>query len=234
MNAPAGHMAPQLRPPLSLPVRAVMIDLDGTLLDTARDLTEAANAMLREFGRPALDIDTIRSYIGRGIANLVQRCFANDEPPTEALACFRRHYRESNGRYVTIYPGVVEGLRAMQAMGLPLACVTNKASDFALPLLELSGLAGWFGQIVCGDTLARAKPDPLPLLHICREFGIEPRQAVLIGDSLNDVNAARAAGCPIICVPYGFTEGAAVRESDCDAIVPSLEAAARLLIKDRQ
>ena len=211
-----------------------MIDLDGTMLDTVRDLTEAANAMLREFGRPEHDIATIRSFIGRGIQNLVRRCFVDETAPADALACFRRHYRETNGRYATIYPGVVDGLRAMRQMGLRLACVTNKASDFALPLLESSGLAGWFELTVCGDTLAKAKPDPLPLLHICQKFGVEPRLALLIGDSLNDVNAARAAGCPIICVPYGYTEGAAVRESDCDAIVPSLEAAARLLIKDGQ
>ncbi len=210
-------------------VRAVLFDLDGTLLDTAQDLTVAANAMLAEYGRAALDLATVRSYIGRGIANLVRRCFGADEPPADAVEVFRRHYRASNGRQAVIYPGVVEGLRAMQALGLRLACVTNKAGAFTQPLLEAAGLDHWFEFTVSGDTLARAKPDPLPLLHICEHFGIAPHEALMIGDSLNDVKAARAAGCPVICVPYGYNEGAAVRASDCDAIVPSLEAAARLL-----
>lgn len=218
-----------------------MIDLDGTLLDTALDLTEAANAMLREFGRPECDVASIRTFIGRGLHNLVKRCLAGQigaaedstPPPEEAMACFRRHYRESNGRHATVYPGVVEGLRAMQDKGLRLACVTNKATDFTLPLLARSDLAGWFEQVVCGDTLVMAKPDPMPLLHICQQFGIGPGEALLIGDSLNDVRAARAAGSPVFCVPYGYNEGMAVRETDCDAIVPSLEAAARLVVAAR-
>lgn len=217
----------------TFPVRAVMVDLDGTLLDTAEDLAAAANAMLAEYGRAPLELAAVRSYIGRGIANLVRRCFgdaASAELPADAVDCFRRHYRITNGRQARIYPGVVEGLRAMHGLGLPLACVTNKASDFALPLLETTGLARWFALKVCGDTLAKIKPDPLPLLHICERFGVAPGEALLIGDSLNDVRAARAAGCPVVCVPYGYNEGAAVRAQDCDAIVPSLEAAARLLL----
>ncbi len=221
-----------------LPIQAVIIDLDGTMLDTALDLTEAANAMLRDFARPELDVATIRAYIGRGVQNLVKRCLAGQlgvaddpaPPPADALASFKRHYLESNGRYVTIYPGVVEGLRALHEMGLPMACVTNKGGDFAVPLLARSGLAGWFRLTVCGDTLARSKPDPLPLLHVCRQFACEPRRTLLIGDSLNDVTAARAAGCPVFCVPYGYNEGVDVRELDCDAIVPTLEAAARLVV----
>ena len=208
-------------------VRAVLIDLDGTLLDTAQDLTAAANAMLADYGRAPLDLATVRSYIGRGIANLVRRCFGDEEPPAEAVEVFRRHYRVSNGRQAVVYPGVIEGLRAMQALGLRLACVTNKAGAFTGPLLAATGLERWFEFTVSGDTLARAKPDPLPLLHICRHFGIAPHEALMIGDSLNDVHAARAAGCPVVCVPYGY----AVRAEDCDAIVPSLEAAARLLVR---
>jgi len=219
-----------------LALRAVMIDLDGTLLDTALDLTEAANAMLREFNLAEHGVDTIRSFIGRGLPNLVQRCLDDQTavvpPHALALASFRSHYREISGRHATLYPGVVEGLRALRDKGLRLACVTNKASDFTLPLLERSGLAGWFEQVVCGDTLEKSKPDPLPLLHICERFGIAPHQALLIGDSLNDVNAARAAGCPVFCVPYGYNEGRPVQELACDAIVASLEAAAALVIAD--
>ena len=214
-----------------------MIDLDGTLLDTALDITAAANAMLREIGRPECDVSDIRRYIGRGIPNLIKRCLAGrlaaaddpEPPPAAALASFRQHYQATNGRYATVYPGVVEGLRALQQHGLRLACITNKATDFTLPLLQGSGLAGWFEQVVCGDTLPKSKPDPLQLMHLCRHFGIAPGDALLIGDSLNDVRAARAAGCPVFCVPYGYNEGVDVRKLDCDAIVATLEEASTLI-----
>ncbi len=220
-------------------IRAVMLDLDGTLLDTALDIAVAANEMLAELGRPPCSIDAIRRYIGRGIPNLIKRCLAGrldaaDDPapaPAAALAIFRSRYAASNGRHATIYPGVVAGLRDMREQGLRLACVTNKATDFTLPLLAASGLDAWFERVVCGDTLARNKPDPLPLLHICGEFGMQPAEVLLVGDSLNDVKAARAAGCPVFCVPYGYNEGEDVRKLDCDAIVATLaEASSRIRI----
>lgn len=214
----------------ALHVRAVLIDLDGTLLDTAADLTAAANAMLAEYDAAPLSVDTVRSYIGRGIANLVQRCFGDEPVPQDAVETFRHHYQRVNGQAARVYPGVVEGLAALRSAGFALACITNKAKDFVPPLLEATELAVWFDQVICGDTLARAKPDPLPLLHACHVFGIAPNEALMIGDSLNDVRAARAAGCAVFCVPYGYAEGANVRAEDCDAIVPTLEAAARLLV----
>ena len=221
-----------------LAVKAVMIDLDGTLLDTALDIAVAANAMLGELGRPECAIDDIRTYIGRGIPNLVKRCLAGrlnaaDDPesaPEAALASFRGHYAATNGRYATIYPGVEDGLRRLQEQGLRLACITNKATDFTLPLLAASGLAHWFELVVCGDTLAKSKPDPLQLIHICGKFGIAPREALLIGDSLNDVRAARAAGSPVFCVPYGYNEGGDVRDLDCDAIVATIDDAASRVV----
>ena len=220
-----------------LPIRAALIDLDGTLLDTAPDLAAAANAMLRERGRADCDIDAIRAYIGRGIPNLVKRCLARDlaaaddpaPPPADALASFRRHYAARNGRHAAVYPGVVEGLRRMKDGGLRLACVTNKATAFTVPLLAQTGLAGWFELVVCGDTLAKSKPDPMPIEHICRRFAVAPAEALLVGDSTNDVSAARAAGCHVFCVPYGYNEGHDVRELGCDAIVATLEDAANLI-----
>jgi phosphoglycolate phosphatase len=221
-----------------LPIRAVMIDLDGTLLDTAYDIAVAANAMLGELGRPEVSVDTIRIYIGRGIVNLVKRCLigrldAADDPtppPAAALASFMRHYEQSNGRYSVVYPGVIEGLEAMRAKGLRLACITNKAAAFTLPLLERKGLSAWFEQVVSGDTLAKSKPDPMQLLYICEHFGIAPAQGLLVGDSINDVRAARSAGCPVFCVPYGYNEGEDVRHLDTDAIVATLGEAASLVI----
>jgi phosphoglycolate phosphatase len=124
---------------------------------------------------------------------------------------------------------VVEGLERMRAGGLKLACVTNKAQAFTLPLLERTGMAGFFDLVVSGDTLPRKKPDPLPLLHIAQHFRLLPPQLLLIGDSDNDTDAARAAGCPVVCVPYGYTGGRQVRDLDCDAIVASLIEAAELI-----
>ncbi len=221
-----------------LRVKAVMIDLDGTLLDTIPDLAVAANMMLGELGRPALDESLIRTFVGKGIPKLVERSLAGSLEgaadaglSARALPVFERCYAGVNGRHTTIYPGVMEGLDRLREQGFPLACVTNKAGSFTLPLLEHMGLAPYFAEVVAGDTLPRKKPDPLPLTHTCEKFGIAPRDMLMIGDSLNDAQAARAAGCPVFCVTYGYNEGHDVRELDIDAIVASLLEATRLIQK---
>lgn len=221
-----------------LPVRAVMIDLDGTLLDTVPDLAVAVNMMLAELDRPLLDGDLVRTLVGKGIPNLVRRCLAgglDGEPDPRlferALPVFERCYTDVNGKYTTIYPGVMDGLDALRAADFPLACITNKSERFTLPLLADKGLAGYFGVVVAGDTLPKKKPDPLPLIHACGTFGIQPHEMLMIGDSLNDAQAARAAGCPVFCVSYGYNEGKDVRSLDIDAIVPSLLHATRLIRK---
>lgn len=220
-----------------------MIDLDGTLLDTIPDLAAAANATLVEIGRPPLGIDTVKSFVGKGIPNLVKRCltgalYAEIEPSEEELAralpIFERHYAAVNGRDTRVYPGVREGLDAFRHQGLKLACVTNKAGAFTEPLLETVGLRHYFEVVVSGDTLPQKKPHPAPLLHICATLGLPPEQALLIGDSVNDVEAARSAGCPVFCVDYGYNEGADVHGLDCDAIVSTLGQAARMLVQAGQ
>jgi len=215
-----------------------MIDLDGTLADTIPDLAEAANMMLRELDRPVLERELIRTFVGKGIPKLVERALAGNlegSAPAgllaRALPIYERCYAEVNGKYTVIYPGVSEGLRALRAMQLPLACVTNKAERFTLALLEHLQLARCFEQVIAGDTLPQKKPDPQPLLHACRGFGIAPGDMLMIGDSVNDVEAARAAGCPVFCVSYGYNEGRDVRELDVDAIVASLIEATRLIQK---
>ena len=215
-----------------------MIDLDGTLADTIPDLAEAANMMLRELDRPVLERELIRTFVGKGIPKLVERALAGNlegSAPAgllaRALPIYERCYAEVNGKYTVIYPGVSEGLRALRAMQLPLACVTNKAERFTLALLEHLQLARCFEQVIAGDTLPQKKPDPQPLLHACRGFGIAPGDMLMIGDSVNDVEAARAAGCPVFCVSYGYNEGRDVRELDVDAIVTSLIEATRLIQK---
>ena len=221
-----------------LRVKAVMIDLDGTLADTIPDLAEAANMMLRELDRPGLERELIRTFVGKGIPKLVERALAGNLEGgvpagvlARALAIYERCYAEVNGKHTVIFPGVSEGLRTLRAMQLPLACVTNKAERFTLALLEHLQLARCFEQVIAGDTLPQKKPDPQPLLHACRGFGIAPGDMLMIGDSANDVEAARAAGCPVFCVTYGYNEGRDVRELDVDAIVASLIEATRLIQK---
>jgi phosphoglycolate phosphatase len=221
-----------------LRVKAVMIDLDGTLADTIPDLAAAANMMLRELGRPVLEIERIRDFVGKGIPKLVERALAGSiegSAPADlmarALPIFERCYAEVNGRHSVLYPGVSEGLQALRSMQLPLACVTNKSGRFTVPLLEQLGIARFFDQVIAGDALPQKKPDPAQLLHACRGFGIAPSEMLMIGDSLNDAQAARAAGCPVFCVTYGYNEGQDVRALDVDAIVPSLIEAKRLIQK---
>lgn len=221
-----------------LRVSAVMIDLDGTLADTLPDLAAAANSMLRELGRPALEAERIRTFVGKGIPKLVERTLADafgdgvtGDLMARALPVYERCYAEVNGRHSVLYPGVSDGLRALRDMRVRLACVTNKSGRFTAPLLEQLGLARFFEQVIAGDTLPKKKPDPAQLLHACRGFAIAPRDMLMIGDSMNDAQAARAAGCPVFCVTYGYNEGRDVRELDVDAIVPSLIEAARLIQK---
>jgi phosphoglycolate phosphatase len=221
-----------------LPIKAVMIDLDGTLLDTAPDLATAANMMLKELGKAELPLETIQSYIGKGIEKLVKRSLTgalDGEPDADLLQRAMPLYEQSYEKTLYVdtraYPGVREGLNALRAGGFRLACVTNKAEAFTLPLLRAAELLDYFDIVVSGDSLPKKKPDPMPLLHACERFEIEPHDMLLVGDSLNDAQAARAAGCHVFCVPYGYNEGRDVYELDCDAIVPSLYEATKLIQK---
>jgi phosphoglycolate phosphatase len=221
-----------------LPVKAVIIDLDGTLLDTIPDLAAAANMMLTQMERPPLDETLLRTFVGKGIPRLVERTLAghidgapDPETMARALPIFERHYNAVNGRHMTIYPGVKEGLTMLAEKGIPLACVTNKSMRFTRPLLEMTGLSGYFEHVVAGDTLTRKKPDPAPLLHACEALRVSPRDMLMIGDSVNDTQAARSAGCPVFCVTYGYNEGLDVRALDTDAVVSTLEEAASLVRK---
>jgi phosphoglycolate phosphatase len=213
--------------------RAVILDLDGTLLDTAADLAAATNLMMIELGREPLSQATVASYIGKGVEVLVHRALGGSldarvdhDLHTRGHDAFMRHYQVENGRHSRPYDGVVEGVAAMRAKGLRLACVTNKPKSFADPLLDHFGLAQAFELIVGGDTLPLRKPDPMPMLHVAQRFEIDPLEIVAIGDSLNDALAARAAGMPVFAVPYGYNEGRDVRTLDVDAVFDSLLIAA--------
>lgn len=211
-------------------IEAVLIDLDGTLLDSIPDLSDAANAMRVELGMPELPVADITTFVGKGVEHLVRRTLVGnlvDPDPAPALFAqardiFFRHYHVFNGRRATHYPGVIEGLQAMRAQGLRLAVVTNKPEQFTLPLLERSGLAGYFEAVVSGDTCARKKPDPMPMAHGCALLGVAPGHALAIGDSGNDSASAQGAGMRVLVVPYGYNEGHDVRTLKVDGIVSTL------------
>ncbi len=215
--------------------QAALLDLDGTLLDSIPDLAHAANAMRVELGMVALREDVVATFVGKGVDNLVRRTLAGSltdaEPDPQAFEVAResffRHYHLVNGDKAVVYEGVIDGLKAMRDQGLKLAVVTNKPTEFTLPLLARAGLAGFFQEVVCGDTCVRRKPDPDQVLHACDLLGVNPDQAVTIGDSINDAQAGRAAGTRVLAVPYGYNEGRDVRTLDVDGIVNTLVDAAQ-------
>lgn len=215
-------------------MRAAIIDLDGTLLDTAADLAAAANAARADLGLEPLSLDLLATFIGKGVEVLMHRALAGhidgrveQESWQAGMRSFAVHYRRENGRQAALYPQVREGLAALRALGLRLACVTNKPQAFTDQLLAATKLDTEFELVLGGDALERKKPDPLPLLHVCQRFGVAPVEVVAIGDSVNDVLAARAAGMPVLAVPYGYNEGRDVGTLDVDAIVATLLEAAQ-------
>ena len=216
-------------------ISAILVDLDGTLLDTAPELAEAANQMLRDMGRPGVSQALLMSYIGNGIAWLVKRALTGDmhaEPDTalydQALPIFEAHYTELLLQSKP-FDGVVRGLDAMQAAGFRLGCITNKGARYTEPLLKGVGLAHYFEIVLSGDSLPEKKPHPMPLLHAAAFFGVPVERVLLIGDSLSDALAARAAGCPVFCVPYGYNHGEPVERLDIDAVIPELIGALQLI-----
>ena len=212
--------------------QSVTFDLDGTLLDTVADLAEACRLMLDDLGAPQRSVAEVHRFVGKGMAVLVERCLTWDVPPTAerlhaGIDAFKRHYATVNGAQAVIYPGVLAGLAAWKASGLKLGVVTNKPGMFTEVLLERTGLLDYFEVVVSGDTTTHKKPHPEPILHACRLFGVPPDRNLHIGDSENDILAARAAGSPAYCVPYGYNEGKPVDTVDCDALVSDLLAAYR-------
>ena len=215
-------------------IRAVIVDLDGTMLHTVPDFELALNGMRAEFGLAPITEAIIEPMVGKGSEKLIRDVLALDFTLeridavfADAMASYQRHYLSINGEHSTLYPDVIEGLQALQALGLRLACVTNKPIAFATPLLAQKGLAPYFEIVYGGDSLPKKKPDPLPLLQVCSDVDLAPSQVVAIGDSSNDAEAARAAGCLVLTVPYGYNHGKPVQTINSDGIVDSLLEAAK-------
>ncbi|GMR06501.1 MAG: phosphoglycolate phosphatase [Gammaproteobacteria bacterium] len=211
-------------------VRMVMIDLDGTLINTAPDLADSVNVMLERMGREPWPLDKVSGWIGNGVSRLVKRALTDSmegEPDSDdyekGYALFLEAYGENVSAKSRPYDGVVASLEKLKSAGFRLACVTNKSAVFTLPLLADLKLDGYFELVVSGDSLPRKKPDPLPLTHACEHFGITPQQGILIGDSANDVKAAIAAGMPVICVNYGYNQGVDLTTLDTQGVIDSLD-----------
>lgn len=231
MNAPAA-------------LRAILIDLDGTLLETAPDLALAANRVRAEFGLPALEVERVAQFVGKGTDRLVHRALTDalegtveDGRFAVAKASFEGHYRAVNGLQSTVFEGVPLALERLRAAGLRLACVTNKPREFTRALLERTGLAARIDTVVTGDEVARRKPYPDLLLAACARLGVAPQEALMLGDSENDVQAAHAAGCRCLLVETGYNEGEPVHtlrgHAGVDGIFPRLLDAADWILQAR-
>ena len=233
-------------------IDAVIVDLDGTLVDTLDDFCVALNGMLGDLPPPythhQVNRAQVAQWIGQGSEILIKTVLSSvlkgyvhsisgankrtEENPAEALAgplydqawaSYQRHYLTINGQHATVFPGVLAGLTHLKTQGLKLACLTNKPTAFAVALLQAKGLTGFFEHTFGGDAFERKKPDPLPLLKTCEALGSRPARTLMLGDSSNDAQAARAAGCPVWLVTYGYNHGQPVRAVDADGFIDSLE-----------
>ena len=217
--------------------RSLTIDLDGTLVDTILDLHQASNAMLAELERPDRSVEEIARFVGRGTQTLVRRCLTDDatgvEPDAElfenGLNAYLKHYAHVNGKHAKVYAGVKEGLAALQAAGYPMGVVTNKPVKFTLPLLQATGLMPYFKAVIGGDSTPHKKPAPDPIIAACLEMDVSLIHNLHVGDSGNDIQAARAADCFAAGVSYGYAEGYPLDASQCDVIVDSLAELAAML-----
>jgi phosphoglycolate phosphatase len=216
----------------------VLIDLDGTLIDSVPDLAYCVDALMAELGLPARGEAKVRQWVGNGIERLVKRALLDQldgEPDpallAKALPMYFELYKENLSQRSRLYPGVREGLQFLHDAGYKLGCITNKAAAFTEPLLKDLGIYDYFQIVVSGDTLPVKKPDPLPLLHAARFFKVEPSHALMVGDSISDVKAARAAGFQVICMSYGYNHGQDIRDAHPDAVIDSMVQLSGLLSK---
>jgi phosphoglycolate phosphatase len=207
----------------------ILIDVDGTLVDSVPDLGYCVDEMMRRLGRPPHGEAAVRNWVGNGVERLVRRALigALDGEPDEAdfsraYPIFLDLYAENTSKRSVLYPGVREGLDWLKAAGYPLGCVTNKAAQFTEPLLKDLGVYDRFDIVISGDSLPKKKPDPLPLLHAADYFGVAPTDSLMVGDSVSDVSAARAAGFSIVCMSYGYNHGEDIHLANPDAVIDSM------------
>jgi len=207
----------------------VLIDVDGTLVDSVPDLAYCVDEMMMQLGRPAYGEDMVRNWVGNGVERLTRRALIgqldgepDDELFEKAYPVFLDLYDKNVCERSCLYDGVREALDFLKTSNIKIGCVTNKNAQFTLPILEKLGVKDYFEIIICGDTLAKKKPDPLPLLHAAEQLGVKPEESLMLGDSMSDVKAARAAGFDIVCMSYGYNHGEDIRDYNPDAVVDSM------------
>jgi phosphoglycolate phosphatase len=207
----------------------VLIDVDGTLVDSVPDLAFCVDEMLKQLGMPVRGEEAVRHWVGNGVERLVKRGLINqlDGEPEQALydkalPIFRELYAENTSKRSCLYEGVSDALHFLKTTGVKIGCVTNKASEFTLPILDDLGISGYFETVLCGDMVERKKPDPQPLIMSAEKLGVSPEDSMMLGDSMSDVKAARAAGFSIICMSYGYNHGEDIRDYAPDAVVDSM------------
>jgi phosphoglycolate phosphatase len=209
-------------------IQAAIVDLDGTMIDTQGDFVMALNATMDAMKLSHIDAHFVSQTVGKGSEYLIRstltKVCADASRYEEARALYQTNYLRINGDHSTVYPGVIEGLKKMRARGWKLACLTNKPNAFAVPLLQKKGLSDYFSKVFGGDAFERMKPDPLPLLKTCEALGTSPSHTLMIGDSSNDARAARAAGCPVMLVTYGYNHGVPVHTVDADGFLDRIDA----------
>ena len=208
----------------------VLIDVDGTLVDSVPDLAYCVDEMLRQLDMPVRGEQRVRHWVGNGVERLVKRALIDqlDGEPDEdlyarALPIFRALYAENTSKRSCLYDGVREALDFLSGTGVKIGCVTNKASEFTLPILRDLGISDYFETVLCGDMVERKKPDPLPLLQSAETLGVPPQASLMIGDSMSDVKAARAAGFAIVCMSYGYNHGEDIRDYHPDAVIDAMD-----------
>ncbi len=209
--------------------KLVLIDLDGTLVDSVPDLAYCLDEMMKALGKAPWGVDKARGWVGNGVDRFVMRGLTDTlwEDPEEAIfaearSIFMKLYADNTSGRSCLYDGVVEGLDYLKANGFKIGCVTNKAEAFTVPLLKDMGIHDYFEIIVSGDTTAKKKPDPMPLLYAADKLGEAPADCLMVGDSMHDVEAARRANFQVVSVPYGYNHGVDIREANPDAVIESL------------
>jgi len=207
----------------------MLIDVDGTLVDSVPDLAYCVDEMMKQLDMPVHGEAKVREWVGNGVERLTRRALIgqlNGEPDEalfeKAYPIFMDLYAENTSKRSLLYPGVAEGLAYLETSGIKLGCVTNKAAQFTVPLLKDLGIHDKFKIVISGDSLAKKKPDPMPLLHGAEFFNVKPEDAMMLGDSVSDVKASRAAGFQIVCMSYGYNHGVDIRESNPDAVIDSM------------
>lgn len=220
-------------------VEAVLFDLDGTLVDSVPDLTSAIDTMMAQLSLPLCGEEKVRSWVGDGVNALIYQALAHssDNAPSDEMLALARPkffiaYQENVCRFSQLYSGVTEGLKIIAELGIPMACVTNKPAVLAKPLLEALGIFHYFSVLVGGECVAKKKPAPEPLLMAANSLGFDIKSCIMVGDSSNDVLAASSAGCPVVCVPYGYNFGLDISQIEPDVIVEDIAELSGLLKKN--